>query len=122
QGYANPGRMCVYGGSYGDYAALEGVVREPDLYRCAVSYAGVYDLRVQLERSDTQRSYAGVDYLKRALGSDRADLLQRSPLGGVAKIKVPLMLAHGLKDPRVPSRISVNLPTHWTPTIFPTSH
>ncbi|MEO7050242.1 MAG: S9 family peptidase [Rhodanobacter sp.] len=102
QGYADPRRMCLYGGSYGGYAALEGVVREPDLYKCAVGYAGVYDLRVQLDSSDTQTIYAGVDYLKRALGTDRADLLSRSPLGGVARIKAHLFLAHGGEDPRVP--------------------
>ncbi len=102
QGYADPKRMCVYGGSYGGYAALEGAVREPDLYECAIGYAGVYDLRVQLDSSDTQRIYAGVDYLKRVLGSDRADLLRRSPLGGVSRIKAHLLLAHGGEDPRVP--------------------
>jgi len=102
QGYADPKRMCLYGGSYGGYAALEGVVREPGLYECAIGYAGVYDLRVQLDSSDTQTIYAGVDYLKRVLGTDRADLLRRSPLGGVARIKAHLMLAHGQEDPRVP--------------------
>ena len=34
-------RICIYGGSYGGYAALMGVAREPDLYRCAIGYAGV---------------------------------------------------------------------------------
>ncbi|CAM5233787.1 alpha/beta hydrolase family protein [Rhodanobacter lindaniclasticus] len=102
QGYADPKRLCLYGGSYGGYAALEGVVREPDLYECAIGYAGVYDLRVQLDRSDTQRFNAGVDYLKRVLGTDRDDLLRRSPLGGVARIKADLLLAHGKEDPRVP--------------------
>ncbi len=101
-GYADPKRMCLYGGSYGGYAALEGVVREPHLYECAIGYAGVYDLRVQLDSSDTQTINAGVDYLKRALGTDRADLLRRSPLGGVTRIKARLFLAHGREDPRVP--------------------
>ncbi|MEO7072068.1 MAG: S9 family peptidase [Rhodanobacter sp.] len=102
QGYADPQRLCLYGASYGGYAAMEGVVREPDLYQCAIGYAGVYDLRVQLDSSDTQRFNAGVDYLHRAVGTDRTDLLRRSPLGGVAKIKANLMLAHGAEDPRVP--------------------
>lgn len=102
QGYADRKRLCLYGGSYGGYAALEGAVREPDLYECAIGYAGVYDLRVQLDSSDTQSIYAGVDYLKRVLGTDRADLLRRSPLGGVARIKAHLFLAHGGADPRVP--------------------
>ena len=81
---------------------LEGVVREPDLYKCAIGYAGVYDLRVQLDKSDTQESNFGVDYLHRALGDDRDDLLRRSPLGGVDKIKANILLIHGESDPRVP--------------------
>ncbi len=102
QGYADAGHVCIYGGSYGGYAALEGVVREPDLYKCAVGYAGVYDLRVQLDHSDTQTTNTGVDYLHRALGDDRGDLLRRSPLGGVERIKANILLAHGGEDPRVP--------------------
>jgi len=102
QGYAAPGRICIYGASYGGYAALEGAVREPDLYKCAIGYAGVYDLRVQLDKSDTQESYMGDSYLDLALGRDRDDLLKRSPLGGVNRIKADVLLIHGKNDPRVP--------------------
>ena len=44
QGIADEDRICIYGGSYGGYAALMGVIKEPDLYQCAVGYVGVYDL------------------------------------------------------------------------------
>ncbi|MHA6204627.1 alpha/beta hydrolase family protein [Dyella soli] len=102
EGHADASRICIYGGSYGGYAALEGAVREPGLYRCAVGYAGVYDLRIQLDRSDTQRTDAGVDYLHDVLGDDRADLLKRSPIAGVDRIKADLLLIHGGMDERVP--------------------
>ena len=102
QGYTTPGKICIVGGSYGGYAALEGVVKEPDLYRCAIGYAGVYDLRVQVDQSDTSRSTMGANYLQEALGTDRADLLARSPLGGVDHIKADVLLIHGGEDPRVP--------------------
>ncbi|HUB91865.1 MAG TPA: S9 family peptidase [Dyella sp.] len=102
QGYADAHRVCIYGASYGGYAALEGAVREPDLYKCAVGYAGVYDLRVQLDKSDTQRTDQGSAYLQLVLGNDRNDLLRRSPLGGVDKLKADVLLIHGGADPRVP--------------------
>lgn len=102
QGYASAQRVCIYGASYGGYAAIEGAVREPDLYKCAIGYAGVYDLRVQLNRSDTHNSKMGDAYLSLALGDNSDDLLARSPLGGVAKIKANLLLLHGGDDPRVP--------------------
>ena len=101
-GYADAQRICIYGGSYGGYAALEGAVREPDLYKCAAGYAGVYDLRVQMDHSDTQRSDMGTSYLNLVLGTDREDLLRRSPLGGVSRIKADVLLIHGEDDRRVP--------------------
>jgi dienelactone hydrolase len=102
QGYADAQRICIYGASYGGYAALEGAVREPDLYKCAVGYAGVYDLRVQLDKSDIQETDMGDAYLQVVLGHDREDLLHRSPLGGVARLKADLLLIHGGDDLRVP--------------------
>ena len=45
QGIADPARICIYGASYGAYAALMGVAKEPGLYRCAAGYVGVYDFR-----------------------------------------------------------------------------
>ena len=59
EGIADAGRVCIFGASYGGYAALMGVVREPDLYRCTVGYAGVYDLDVQRTKSDTAQSECG---------------------------------------------------------------
>ena len=102
QGFTTSNRVCIYGASYGGYAALEGAVREPDLYKCAIGYAGVYDLRVQLDSSDTQSTTAGDNFMTLSLGRDRDDLLARSPLSGVARIKADLLLLHGGEDPRVP--------------------
>jgi len=102
EGHADGSRVCIYGGSYGGYAALEGAVREPELYRCAVGYAGVYDLRIQLDKSDTQRTDKGLDYLHDVLGDDRDDLLKRSPIAGTSRIRADLLLIHGGLDERVP--------------------
>jgi len=101
-GYADSKRICIYGKSYGGYAAIEGAVREPGLYRCAIGYAGIYDLRIQLDKSDTQRSDTGTAYLNSVLGKDRDDLLKRSPLNGVDRLQAPLLLIHGGADERVP--------------------
>lgn len=102
QGYADPKRLCIYGASYGGYAALEGVVREPDLYRCAVGYVGVYDLRLMYREGDIPHSLFGKRYLQIALGSDQDDMFKRSPVGGVDRIKAALMLVAGGRDQRVP--------------------
>jgi len=98
QGIADPSRMCIYGGSYGGYAALMGVIREPALYRCAVGYAGVYDLNKLYKWSGARRSEVGQDYLKRYVGTDKAELAAYSPAQHPDKIKVPVLLAHGTQD------------------------
>lgn len=102
QGYAKEGHICIYGASYGGYAALEGAVREPDLYRCAIGYAGVYDMRVQLDSSDTQQIYAGEGFLRQTMGDNREDLLKHSPLAGVDHLKAAVLLIHGKQDQRAP--------------------
>jgi dipeptidyl aminopeptidase/acylaminoacyl peptidase len=61
RGIADPHRICIDGGSYGGYAALEGAVSVPDLYKCAIGYVGVYDLRLMYTRGDIpQNIYGGI--------------------------------------------------------------
>ncbi|UPG95729.1 alpha/beta hydrolase family protein [Luteibacter aegosomatissinici] len=95
-------RVCIFGGSYGGYAALMGAAREPGLYRCAVGEAGVYDLGKMYSWGDTHRYKYGVNYLRRVIGTDKAELAGRSPVAMASSITIPVMLAHGTLDGRVP--------------------
>ncbi len=101
QGIADRGRLCIYGGSYGGYAALQGAVREPDLYKCTIGYVGVYDIPLMFEKGDTHRSSIGRVYLKDFHGTDEADQRRRSPAFNAERIKADVMLAAGGKDERV---------------------
>jgi dipeptidyl aminopeptidase/acylaminoacyl peptidase len=102
QGHADAKRICIYGASYGGYAALMGVVKEPDLYQCAIGFVGVYSLPMMFEKGDIPDSRFGQNYLKEALGEDINSLKSRSPAYNVDKIKADVMLVHGGKDERVP--------------------
>jgi len=102
QGIADPKRLCIFGGSYGGYAALEGAVKEPDLYRCAIGYVGVYDLRLMTTRGDIPQSVFGDNYLKMVLGEDESVLWDRSPIAHLDKLKAKVMLIVGGADVRVP--------------------
>ncbi|WP_426688818.1 alpha/beta hydrolase family protein [Rhodanobacter ginsengiterrae] len=104
QGLADPGRICIYGASYGGYAALMGAAREPSLYRCAIGLAGVYDLDRLYSWGDIHRNNYGMNYLNRVLGHDAAVLAARSPASLAAQIDIPVLLAHGALDGRVPSK------------------
>ena len=101
QGIADPNRVCIYGASYGGYAALMSVVREPDLYKCSVGYVGVYDLDAQ-NSADFMEHKSGQNYLRDAYPTSSAERKAQSPAYGVDRIKVPVLLVHGEKDVRVP--------------------
>ncbi len=102
QGIADPRRICIFGGSYGGYAALEGAVKEPDLYQCAIGYVGVYDLPLMYRRGDIPQSTYGKSYLERVLGSDNTVLAERSPINQLDRLKAKVMLVVGGHDERVP--------------------
>ena len=107
-GLVDPARVCIAGASYGGYAALAGVALDTSTYRCAVSIAGVSDLRAFLRhihelsgRQETSSErfwdrYIGVSGPKDPL------LDQLSPLGHAAAVNVPVLLIHGHDDTVVP--------------------
>ncbi|WP_313343507.1 prolyl oligopeptidase family serine peptidase [Stenotrophomonas sp.] len=101
QGHADASRICIYGASYGAYAAMMGAAREPALYRCAAGYVGVYDLPMMHTTGDIQRSGSGSTYLKEWLGSP-AEVAAVSPVNLADRIKVPVFLAAGGEDERAP--------------------
>ena len=101
QGIADKDRICIYGASYGAYAAMMGAVREPGMYRCAAGYVGVYDLPLMFSKGDTQSIESGETYLREWLGDPKA-LGARSPAQLAAQIKVPVFLAAGGEDQRAP--------------------
>jgi dipeptidyl aminopeptidase/acylaminoacyl peptidase len=98
EGVADPARMCIFGSSYGAYAALEGVVREPSLYQCAAGYAGVYDLTKLAVWGVTRYDVALLRFFHNSLGTDDKVLSAWSPSKHADQIKVPVFLAHGRWD------------------------
>lgn len=102
EGIADPSKVCIFGASYGGYAALMGAIREPELYRCAIAVAAPADLNMMWEWGDIQNSRYGAKFLERVLGRDRGDLARRSPARRVREIKAKLMLVYGGRDARVP--------------------
>lgn len=101
-GIADRGRICIMGGSYGGYAALMSAVKEPDLYRCAIGLAGVYDLVTQSRDSDIASSRLGREYLNEAVGASDDELRTNSPITYLERLKGPVLIAHGTADERVP--------------------
>jgi dipeptidyl aminopeptidase/acylaminoacyl peptidase len=103
----DPARVCIYGSSYGGYAALMGPVRHPQRYRCAVSHVGVTEIRLLYSRNWTDIAQAFRTYGLTRLVGDLADppdaerIRRTSPIHRVAEIKVPVLVAQGRYDERV---------------------
>ncbi len=102
QGYADPKRVCIFGASYGGYASIMSAVIEPDLYRCAIGYAGVYDLARWKRDSDVGESDFGRNYISDFVGSDADALAKASPINYLDRLKAAVMIIHGEEDERAP--------------------
>lgn len=101
QGIADANRICIYGASYGAYAALMGAAKEPSLYRCAVGNVGTYDLPIQLNYSTSGGGSSNP--LKTFFGDvAQDDVAEFSPARLAGNIKIPVMLAAGEKDATCP--------------------
>jgi dipeptidyl aminopeptidase/acylaminoacyl peptidase len=109
QGIAAPGRICIAGASYGGYATLMGLARDPGLYQCGVEWIGVTDINLMYSGtwnadSDLPDEYKqfGMPLLIGDPVKDAAQLKATSPLEQAARIKAPLLMAYGGADRRVP--------------------
>ncbi len=103
QGWADPARVAIYGGSYGGYAALAGATFTPDIYRCAVDIVGPSNLITLIETIPPYWAPL-ISQFHRRVGDpekDRDFLWSRSPLSAVDRIRIPLLIAQGANDPRV---------------------
>lgn len=100
-GVADAKRICIYGASYGAYAALTGAAKEPDLYRCAAGNVGVYDLAMMHTRGDIREAKSGRNYLRDWIGEAK-DVAAVSPANMADRIKAPVFLAAGGEDERAP--------------------
>ena len=105
KGYADANRVCIHGVSYGGYAALQAVVKEPDLYQCSIPDAGVYEIRLQWTKADSFKTNrkAGERYIQWMLGDNDPETVKAaSPAHHLDKVKAALFLVHGSEDVRVP--------------------
>jgi dipeptidyl aminopeptidase/acylaminoacyl peptidase len=103
QGWADPARVAIYGGSYGGYAALAGLAFTPDVFACGVDIVGPSNLKTLIETIPPYWA-PQIAQFHRMVGDPAADadfLWSRSPLSRARDIRVPLLIAQGANDPRV---------------------
>jgi dipeptidyl aminopeptidase/acylaminoacyl peptidase len=107
QGIADPKRVAIYGASYGGYATMMGLAKTPDLYRCGIDYVGVTDIPLFLTVSWSDYAYSdSIQYTAPQMvgdvDKDAKQLRDTSPVNLASRIKVPVLMAYGGADRRVP--------------------
>jgi dipeptidyl aminopeptidase/acylaminoacyl peptidase len=101
----DPKRLAVYGGSYGGFATLVCVTTMPDRWKCAVDVFGVANLVTMIEHAQPNWRR----FLKLWIGdleTDRAKLVERSPITHMDQVRCPMLVVQGTNDPRVPKEES----------------
>jgi dipeptidyl aminopeptidase/acylaminoacyl peptidase len=123
QGIADPKRICIAGASYGGYATLMGLVKEPDLYKCGVDWVGVTDINLMYDvhwsDSDDAAKLYGMPVMIGDQKSGRRAAEGDLAAGQAARIKQPLLLAYGGEDVRVPLIHGTNVEKFLDRTIGP---
>ncbi len=99
-GYAEAGRIAAYGGSYGGFMACATIIEGKDVFGSSINVVGIVNFQTFLEQTrDYRRKLREAEY---GPLTDPEFLASISPLNRVDEIQVPMMIAHGLNDPRVP--------------------
>jgi len=113
QGIADAHHVGIVGMSYGGYAALAGAAFTPTLYSCAVSINGVSDLRALMEEEIPRYgtfvrfiSASQSEFAERIGPETDPALRSKSPINSVAAIRIPILIAYGSGDARVPNEQS----------------
>ncbi|MBI3659852.1 alpha/beta fold hydrolase [Candidatus Acetothermia bacterium] len=101
EGLADEQHIGITGGSYGGYMTFMALTQYPDLWAAGVSVVGVVNLETLWKTTTGSLRY----YLLSELGKPEENQQlyhDRSPLNFVDRIKAPLLILVGERDPRVP--------------------
>jgi dipeptidyl aminopeptidase/acylaminoacyl peptidase len=102
QGYADADKVCISGTSYGGYATMAGLTFTPDLYKCGINNVGVTDVALLFETMDESWGASRARLMEQVGDAEDKEFMAKiSPVKHVDKIKAPVMIIHGRKDPRV---------------------
>ncbi len=102
EGFADENRMCIMGGSYGGYATLAGLTRDPELWACGVDIVGPSHVGTLLKTIPPYWAPVIAMFTSRVGSLDEPEFLDSiSPLTHVKNINKPLLIGQGANDPRV---------------------
>ena len=103
QNLADPKKVCISGGSFGGYSAAMNPILNQGMYRCAIAYAGVFNLEERYKSGNASQNVQGREALKRTMGPSGSPILaSQSPDLRASELNVPILIIHGTTDRTVP--------------------
>ena len=102
QGTVDEKRICAYGASFGAYASMMSAIRAPEMFKCAIGYAGLYDLPLIYDERDSKVGGKTYRYFQTVIGQDATQLAAYSPSRQGDKLATPVLLVHGSADETTP--------------------
>ncbi|MEM3699743.1 MAG: S9 family peptidase [Candidatus Bathyarchaeia archaeon] len=100
-GIADPNKIGIYGASYGGFMSMIALTKYPDVWAAGVTMVGFFNWKTEYE---TEREYLRY-YDSHKVGTPESNpefYYERSPINFIDKIKAPVLILHGAKDPRCP--------------------
>jgi acetyl esterase/lipase len=103
-GLVDPARVAIMGGSFGGYLAIEGIVDDPTLYRCAVTISGVYDWAKFFEEKKANfEKFGDLSFDTMMLREGDPQTQQEkfdkiAPVRHIDRVRVPVFVSHGGYD------------------------
>jgi dipeptidyl aminopeptidase/acylaminoacyl peptidase len=105
EGYADPKKIGIMGGSYGGYCALAAITFTPDVFACAVDIVGPSNLQTLIHSIPPYwKPMLSVFNVRMGDVNDPKDaelVTKASPLNAADRIIRPLLIGQGASDPRV---------------------
>ena len=96
----DPSRIAVMGQSYGGYMVLAAITEYPELWRTAIDFYGIADFGTLLDATGPwRRAHRAAEYGDPV--RHRALFDRISPIRHIDRVRAPLLVLHGTRDPRV---------------------
>jgi len=110
-GLADPGRICIRGGSAGGYVVLRALTCFPELFSCGACYYGIGNLVMLAETTHKFESHYTDGLIGEVFAADSARLANsryhaRSPIFAMHRVRTPLILFQGSQDAVVSPQVS----------------
>ena len=113
QGYVDMDNVCISGASYGGYAAMQAATKNPNLFKCIITYVGTFDLTsMDLRGLRWSKAAMPMEYIEKGnpeIPEDYKNLYENSPIFHVENVDDPILIITGRRDDQVRFQETVDM-------------